>query len=66
MFSVVDVLRTYFRMEQMQKRLPEIMLQKPDTDVEENEDGGGDSETNLDAESNHDADNRNEDGDVEN
>ena len=50
----------------MQKRLPEIMLQKQDSDVEENVDGGGDSETNLDAESNHDADNRNEDGEVEN
>ena len=49
----------------MQKRLPEIMLQKQDSDVEENVDGGGDSETNLDAESNNDAD-RDEDGEVEN
>ena len=49
----------------MQKRLPEIMLQKQDSDVEENVDGGGDSETNLDAESNHDAD-RDEEEEVEN
>ena len=49
----------------MQKKLPEIMLQKPDTDEDEDEVGGGDSEVNPDAaESNDDVD-RNEDAHAE-
>ena len=49
-------------MEQMQKRLPEIMLHKPDTDGNEDEDGEGDSEANP--ESNFEVD-HNEEGEVE-
>ena len=49
----------------MQKKLPEIMQQKPDTDVHEDEVGGRDSEANPDAaEPNYDGD-RNEDAQVE-
>ena len=43
----------------MQKKLPEIMLQKPDTDGGEDEVGDGDPEANPEAESNHEVD-RNE------
>ena len=74
--AVANASWTYFRMEQMQKRLPDIMLQKPDTDGEGG--GGGGSEANPDsganpeseanpdeaAEANYDVD-RNEDADVE-
>ena len=46
----------------MQKRLPEIMLQKPDTDGGAEEDGGGDPV--ADAEENYDVDG-NEDAEAE-
>lgn len=63
----VDALCAYSRMEQMQKRLPEIMLQKADTDGDQDENGelGEDEdEANAGAEdSDHDLD-RNEDGEV--
>ena len=74
--AVANASWTYFRMEQMQKRLPDIMLQKPDTDGDEEEDGGGDSEANPDSganpeseanpdeAANYDVD-RNEDAEVE-
>ena len=64
--AVADASWTYFRMEQMQKRFPEIMLQKPVTDGDEDEDGRGDSEANPDAaaEANYDEDG-NEDAEAE-
>ena len=57
--AVADASWTYYRMEQMQKRLPEIMLQKPDTDGGEEEDDGCDpveaAEENYDVDGNEDA-----------
>ena len=52
-------------MEQMQKKLPEIMLQKPDTYEDEDKVGGGDSEANPEAEEPNEDVNRNEDAHVE-
>jgi len=65
--DINNIVIVLLRMEQMQKRLPEIMLQKPDTDGEEDKDGEGDSEANPDAaaESNHDEDPNEEDAEVE-
>jgi len=62
--NINNIVIVLLRMEQMQKRLPEIMLQKPVTDGEE--DGRGDSEANPDAaaEANHDEDG-NEDAEAE-
>merc|ERR1719228_2684190 len=47
--DINNIVIVLLRMEQMQKRLPEIMLQKPDTDGDGDEDGEGDSEANPDA-----------------
>jgi len=74
--DINNIVIVLLRMEQMQKRLPDIMLQKPDTDGEGG--GGGGSEANPDsganpeseanpdeaAEANYDVD-RNEDAEVE-
>jgi len=63
--DINNIVIVLLRMEQMQRKLPEIMLQKPDTDENEDEVGGGDSEANPDAaEPNYDG-YRNEDAQVE-
>jgi len=66
--DINNIVIVLLRMEQMQKRLPEIMLQKADTDGDQDENGElgelGEDEANAGAEdSDHDLD-RNEDGEV--
>jgi len=63
--DINNIVIVLLRMEQMQKKLPEIMLQKPDTYEDEDKVGGGDSEANPEAEEPNEDVNRNEDAHVE-
>merc|ERR1719460_2152996 len=54
--NINNIVIVLLRMEQMQKKLPEIMLQRADTDRGEDDDGDGDPEASPEAESNHDVD----------